>query len=81
MVGIRVLFPFSLRIAALIFRAARDIKGFLVEPRYHEPPFPGGDEPVLGLPGQSESEWRDFSAGKTSLAVCVVDPSKKNSGV
>lgn len=34
-----MLFPFSLRIAALIFRAARDIKGFLVEPRYHEPPF------------------------------------------
>jgi hypothetical protein len=37
--------------AALIFRAVGDFKGFLAEPRYYEPAFESGDESVLGLAG------------------------------
>lgn len=67
--GFESFFLFSLRMAALIFRAAGDFKGFLVEPRYHEPAFQAAMNLSPGLPGQRESERRDSSTGKTSLAV------------
>jgi hypothetical protein len=38
---------------ALIFRAAGDLKGFLAEPRYHEPAFQVAMSLSEGLPGPS----------------------------
>jgi hypothetical protein len=67
--GFESFFLLSLRMAALIFRAAGDFKGFLVEPRYHEPAFQGVMNLSSGSPGRSVSERRDSIAGKTSLAV------------